>query len=186
MEYNACKYFIGLDTKEEYCNNFDQSISKLLNNDNIAERIKFRKNLILKISDLRKMINKIVHKYDDSKDRYGIKSNMDDIVNQFRDMFLLYKNEVMNEDSIADCIAILKDSIYLANDCVKKYIKNMIIVLTVNIDNNENIQNYVITRCEEDFNSFNSFVQNYTNAFDLTDLLKIKYDQSKINQSKTH
>lgn len=180
--YNACKYFIGETTTDVYCNNFDQSISKLLNNDKIDERIKFRKNLILKISDLRKMINEIVHKYDGGRDRYKIKSSMDNTVNQFRDMFILYKNEVINEDSIAECVAILKDSIYWANDCVKKYIKNMIILLTVNIDNNENIQNYVITRCEKDFNSFNSFVDNYKNAFDLTDLLKIKYDQSKKNQ----
>lgn len=180
--YNACKYFIGLGAKAEHCNNFDQSISKLLNNDKIDERIKFRKNLILKIRDLHKMINEIVYKYDGGRDRYGIKSSMDNTANQFRNMFIRYKNEVINEDSIADCVANLKDSIYLANDCVKNYIKNMIIFLTVNIDNNENIQNYVITRCEEDFNSFNSFVKNYTNAFDLTDLLKIEYDKSKRNQ----
>lgn len=179
--HNACKYYIGLGTSEDHCNNFDQSISILLNFNDIGERIKFRKNLISKISDLHKMINEIVHKYDGSRDRYEIKSIMDDTVNQFRSMIpLLNKNEIINEDSIDVCIAILKHSIYLTNKCVKNYIKNMIIVLTEN--NNEKTQEIVIKICENKFNSFNSFVENYENAFVLIKSLKDKYDQSKKNQ----
>ena len=127
--YNACKYFIGLDTKVEHCNNFDQSISKLLNNDNIADRIKFRKNLILKIRGLHDMIIEIVHRFDGSRDRYGIKSMMDDTASQFRNIFILNENEVMNEDSIAECVATLKQSILLTNECAKNYIITPIILL---------------------------------------------------------
>lgn len=180
---NACKYFIELDTREKHCNHFDQLISKLLNNDKIDERIEFRKNLMNKIRGLHDMIKDIVHKYDCIRDRYGIKATMDETVNQFRSMFLLLiKNEVINEDSIDDCIAILKHSIYLTNECVKDYIINTIIRLTVNIDNNEKTQEIVIKFCENKFNSFNSFVENYKNAFVLIKPLKDKYEQSKINQ----
>lgn len=181
VKYNACKYFIE-DATDEQCDNFDQSISKLLNNDDIYKRNKFRKNLISKISGLHNMIIKIVQQYDGVKDRHGIKSIMDDTFDQFRDIFLRYKNEVMNEDSIDECVAILKHSIYLVNECVKNYIKNMIIFLTEHIDNNEKTQEIVIKICEDKFNSFNSFVENYKKAFVLTGSLKDKYDQSKRNQ----
>ena len=183
---NACKYFIGLDAKVEHCNNFDQSISKLLNNDNIADRIKFRKNLILKIRGLHDMIIAIVHRFDGNskdKDRYEIKSMMDDTAGQFRNIFILNGNEVMNEDSIAECVATLKQSIYLTNKCVKNYIITPIILLTEKIDNNEKTQETVIKICEIKFNSFNSFVKNYEDAFDLIGKLKEKYmKQSKKNQ----
>ena len=184
IRHNACKYYIGLGTNEEDCNNFDQSIGRLLNYNDIDKRIKFRKNLMNKISGLHDMINEIVHRYDRSRDRHKIKANMDDIVDQFRSMFpLLNKNEVIDEDSINNCVINLYNSICLTNECVKNYIIKPIIFLTEKIDNNEKTQETVINICEIKFNSFNSFVKNYEDVFDLIGALKEKYmKQSKKNQ----
>lgn len=177
--YNACKYFIGETATDEDCDNFDQSISILLNKDDIGRRFEIRQILMSKITRLRNMINEILKKFNVVSD--DIKTNMNDTVDKFRNMFL-NTNEVRDEGSITDCVAILYYSIYLTNECVKKYIRNTIILLTENIDNNENTQRTVINFCEKYFNSFNSFVDNYEKAFVLIKSLKDKYKQSKRNQ----
>lgn len=177
--YNACKYFIGKTATDEDCDNFYQSISILLNKDDIGRRFEIRQILLNKITRLRDMINEILKKFNVVSDE--IKTNMSDTVDRFRSMFL-NENEVRDEDSIADCVAILYYSIYLTNKCVKKYIIRPIIFLTEKIDNNEKTQETVIKICEIKFNSFNSFVKNYEDAFELIGALKEKYKQSKRNQ----
>lgn len=178
--YNTCKYFIDEDATDIQYDNFVQSISKLLNKDDIKRRFKIRQILLSKITHLRKIINEILKKFKVVSD--DIKTNMNDTVDKFENMFL-NTNEVTNEDSIVECVAILNYSIYLTNECVKKYIINTIIKLTEHIDNNENTQGTVIKICEIKFNSFNSFVENYKDAFVLIGTLKEKYmKQSKKNQ----
>lgn len=173
--HNACKYFIGESTTEEQCINFDQSISKLLNINDIDKRFKIRQKFMIKIIDLRDIVVKIVDKYDVT-DKYKIKADMNETVNQFKSMFL-NKNEVRDKNSIDNCVNILHNSIYLTNECVKKYIINTIIELTENIDNDENIQKKVIIICEREFNSFNSFVKNYNSALGL--IVSLKKRQTK-------